>query len=325
MTQQEAAKAEGEARVLALRGMPVRLEPRRLPRTAEIFARAAIAAFGRSQGALDAKREAALAPIEVAVHGVRPDPERVAKFRAVCGVQTPAEHLPLSYPECLFLGLMAEAVLCPAFPFSPFGLIHMRQGIEQYRPIRTDETLDLLTRLAEVRQTDKGYETDFSLEVTAAGELAWRGVMTILSRNAATRGRKERGQRAATAPEVDDGFRTTRIDAPENTGRRYAAASDDWNPHHLTWWTARPVGYKRPIAHGMWTLARTLSEIESDRPFGVPTWVEASFKKPILLPGAVELRVRDDSSRLAYHPAFQFEVREPKSGAPHMVGGIRPI
>ncbi|MBI5501568.1 MAG: hypothetical protein HY907_15090 [Deltaproteobacteria bacterium] len=325
MTQLEAARAEGEARVLALRGTSVRLEPRRLPRTAEIFARAAIAAFGKSQGALDARREAALAPIEVAVHGVRPDPERVAKFRTVCAVRTPAEHLPLSYPECLFLGPMAEAVLSPAFPFSPFGLIHMGQGIEQYRPIRTDETLDLLCRLAEMRVTDKGYESDFSIEVRAAGELAWRGVTTILSRNAATRGRKERGSRVAPAPEAGDGFQATRIEAPENTGRRYAAASDDWNPHHLTWWTARPVGYKRPIAHGMWTLARTLAEIEGDRPFGVPTWVEASFKRPIFLPGEVELRVRDESGRLAYHPAFQFEVREPKSGAPHMVGGVRPI
>ena len=213
------------------------------------------------------------------------------------------------------------------FPLSPLGLVHMRQGIEQYRPMRPGEVLDLLCRLAEVRATGRGYEVDFSLEVRVAGELTWRGVMTILSRNAETRGRKERSTRAAPATEAgaDEGFRSSRVVVPEDTGRRYAAASDDWNPHHLTWWTARTVGYKSPIAHGMWTLARTVAEIEGERPFGVPTWVDATFKKPIYLPGEVDLRVRDDSATLAAQPAFRFEVRNPKDGAPHMLGGIRPI
>ena len=324
---QEASKADGTARVLTLRGTPVRIQPGRLPGTVEIFARAALVAFGRSQGTIDPRREADLPPIEVAAPGVRPDRDRIEKFRAVCAVRTPADRLPISYPECLFLGLMAEAVLCPAFPLSPFGLIHVRQGIEQYRPVRPDEVLDLLCRLAEVRQTDKGLEVDFSQEVRVAGELTWRGVMTILSRNAATRGRKERSTRADPAMEAgaDDGFRSTPFVVPEDTGRRYAAASDDWNPHHLTWWTARTVGYKSPIAHGMWTLARTVAEIEGERPFGVPTWVDATFKRPIYLPGEVDLRVRNDSATLAAHPSFRFELRSPKDGAPHMLGGIRPI
>ena len=114
-----------------------------------IIPRAVFAAFGREQGAIAPARETALSPIEVAVPGVRPDPRRVALFRDVCAVRTPPDRLPLSYPECLFLGPMAEAVLSPVFPLSPFGLIHVRQGIEQYRPTFDEVFVRLLERARE--------------------------------------------------------------------------------------------------------------------------------------------------------------------------------
>lgn len=48
---------------------------------------------------------------------------------------------------------------------------------------------------------------------------------------------------------------------PADTGLRYASATGDYNPHHLYPWTARLVGYRLPMAHGMWTLAKTLTLI----------------------------------------------------------------
>lgn len=47
----------------------------------------------------------------------------------------------------------------------------------------------------------------------------------------------------------------------QDTGVRYAKATADWNPHHLFPWTAKLMGFRAPIAHGMWTLARTLDEL----------------------------------------------------------------
>lgn len=57
---------------------------------------------------------------------------------------------------------------------------------------------------------------------------------------------------------------------PKWTGIRYAKVSGDWNPHHLYPWSARLIGYKMPIAHGMWTLGRVIAEMKS------------SCKKPII-------------------------------------------
>ena len=49
------------------------------------------------------------------------------------------------------------------------------------------------------------------------------------------------------------------VNVPEDTGLQYAKITGDWNPHHLFKYTAWLLGYKAPIAHGMWTLSRVLA------------------------------------------------------------------
>ena len=68
-------------------------------------------------------------------------------------------------------------------------------------------------------------------------------------------------------------------------GRRYAAVSGDHNPIHLYPLTAKALGFKRQIAHGMWSLARCVAALENRLPDAVT--VDAAFKKPIFLPGTV--------------------------------------
>jgi hypothetical protein len=47
-----------------------------------------------------------------------------------------------------------------------------------------------------------------------------------------------------------------------DTGRLYARLSGDYNPIHLWPWSARLLGFKRPIIHGMHTVGRAVAEIE---------------------------------------------------------------
>ena len=60
---------------------------------------------------------------------------------------------------------------------------------------------------------------------------------------------------------------------PENLGRRFARASGDLNPHHLYAWTAKLLGYKKPVAHGMWTMARCLAHLQNS---GLVTTIETA-------------------------------------------------
>jgi acyl dehydratase len=77
----------------------------------------------------------------------------------------------------------------------------------------------------------------------------------------------------------------TAIHVPAGTGRKYAAVSKDYNPHHLFNLTARPFGFKRAIAHGMWSVGRVLAalnelDILADEPLQVDCW----FKRPVFMP-----------------------------------------
>jgi acyl dehydratase len=101
---------------------------------------------------------------------------------------------------------------------------------------------------------------------------------------------------------------------PADLGRRYAAVSGDYNPIHLYRITARAFGFPRPIAHGMWSLARCLAELEGRLP--ARCTVTASFGKPILLPAKVAFAIASEGSRL------RFALTNASRGTPHLTGTI---
>jgi hypothetical protein len=260
-------------------------------------------------------RERSLGPVEAAWRGIAPDLRRVERYRAACGHRDDG-HLPATWLETLFLGPMVTIVLSEGFPFSPLGLIHLRQRIELRRAVRPVERLDASCRLAAIRQTARGFEIDFAMTLTSGGEQPWRGLATLLSRDAATRKRTRHDDEEHAAEAVGDaGWASEAIDAPADIGRRYAAASGDWNPHHLWPATARLVGYRQPIAHGMWTLGRALACLETGP---TPPWTaEAMFKRPLYLPGRAVLRWRGDEG------GVRFDVRHATSGEPHLLGTLQ--
>ena len=78
-------------------------------------------------------------------------------------------------------------------------------------------------------------------------------------------------------------------------------------------WTAKPLGFQRAIAHGMWTKARCLAAIESRLPDAFR--VDVSFRKPIFLPGRVEFLAGEDA----------FAVRDAKRQTPHLDGRVKRV
>ena len=104
---------------------------------------------------------------------------------------------------------------------------------------------------------------------------------------------------------------------PADLGRRYGAVSGDRNPIHLYAATAKAFGFKRQIAHGMWTKARSIAAVENRLPDAVK--VEVAFKTPVFLPGTVRFTSRTTGTGLG------FGLANPKSGAPHLTGRAVPL
>lgn len=112
-------------------------------------------------------------------------------------------------------------------------------------------------------------------------------------------------------------------------GRRYAAVSGDRNPIHMHALTARPLGFPRAIAHGMWTKARCLAAL-SKGPFAATTTgpfsIEVRFRRPILLPATVAFASAQAPGRNGVAgEAVGFGVRDAGDGSEHLVGRMQPI
>jgi acyl dehydratase len=212
-------------------------------------------------------------PDDVFTREVRVDADALAKYAHVCGF-TLRDQLPPTYPHVLafplHMRLLAQA------PFSAVGVVHIANRIVQHRPVLLGETLSIGVSISDLRPHRRGRVFDFISEARAGDELVWESVSTNL----------KRGERDDSLPR-DPAFEPPPVTAEwrlrDDLGRRYAAVSGDHNPIHLHGWAAKPFGFPRAIAHGMWTKARCLAALRLAEAFTT----EVRFKQPILLPGKV--------------------------------------
>lgn len=235
-------------------------------------------------------------------------PTDAAAYAAVCGFPG-ADPLPITWPGVATVGLQLAIMTSPAFPLPVTGIVHTRQRIRRYRHVRSGEALAATCVVDGHRVGRAGGEFDLCVTVTAAGAPVWEGVTTILTK--AIRGTGERSD-----PPAEPAWRVARSTTwrlPADQGWRYAAVSGDYNPIHLSPWSSRLFGFKRPIAHGWWALARALAEMDTDVPEACT--VEARFVGVMPLPGTLTFA----SGPLA-GGGTRFEVRGKK---PCIVGEVR--
>jgi acyl dehydratase len=232
--------------------------------------------------------------------------DRVDAYAKVCGFPT-KDTVPLTYPHMLAFGLHMAIMGDPAFPAPAIGTVHLENSITSRRPIAVGETLAVSTSVGGPQPHPKGTTYVFTTTVTADGETVWDSASTYLRR-----GRGDESASFGTAfPDAEPGGLEWRL--PADLGRRYAAVSGDHNPIHLYPLTARALGFKRQIAHGMWTKARCVAALENRLPDAVT--VAVGFRKPVFLPSAVSFGSR------AVDGGWAFSLSAAGgSGVTHLVG-----
>lgn len=236
------------------------------------------------------------------------DRAALAAYAHVCGFDV-GDALPLTYPHLLTFPLQLELMAARSFPLALPGLVHVHNTITARRRIDAAEPLALAVHAERFVAHPKGAQVDLVASITAAGEPVWDGRSTYLARG----GRAPEGSGVAPAdlPEVVDGPPTAVWHVEGGTGRRYAAVSGDVNPIHLHPLSARAFGFRRTIAHGMWTAAHALAALEGRLP--AASRFEVAFGRPLLLPSTVELRTREVPGGwdLAVGNHLRATVREP--------------
>lgn len=250
-------------------------------------------------------------PARVEIARVGFDPDRVAAYRRVCGwPRDPAAPLPSTFPFLVCAPLAATAMAQRSFPYPLPGVLHVRQQIVCRRPIAVQEQLSASARFGQEREVARGVELDVHAALCDGEDPVWEGITTALFPD------PERRRHGGRPAPPEEGLASARLSVPADQGRRYARVSGDWNPIHLWPATARAFGHPRPIAHGMWALARGLADERARWPdaFGLV----CEFRRPLPLPGEVRIFRFEDPT------GFGFSWRDPASGRKILECTVRP-
>lgn len=251
--------------------------------------------------------------LDLELTGVRAEPADVSAYAKVCGFAL-RDTLPPTYPHMLAFPLHMAVMSDGSFPFGAVGLVHVENQITQRRPIAVDEELTIRVRPTQLQPHPKGKTFSLETEVLVDDEVVWESVSTMLRRGKGDEEAKQEKGFESVAPETPA---SAEWKLGGDLGRRYAGVSGDRNPIHMHSLTAKPLGFPGAIAHGMWTKARALAQLESRLPDSFE--VDVRFRKPVLLPARVEFAERDASEEIL------FTVRDAKKGTPHLDGRLRPL
>ena len=244
------------------------------------------------------------------------NPRHLARYRRVCGDRD-ATELPITYPHVLAAPLHLAMLACDAFPVSLLGVVHTRNRITQHRPLRTDDTGEIHSWMEGHRETARGQEIDLQTQLRVGGQPVWSEVSTLLARRA--EGHRPPRTREGGLPQLDvpprqDVSTSTFVVSP-GVGRQYACVSGDFNPIHIMDVTARFFGFKRAIAHGMWSLARCAAEIGAPT-FSRPCTLDVAFKRPI------SFRARTVLESWMADQRMGFSLRDSEIPRDHLLGTI---
>ena len=235
--------------------------------------------------------------------------EAVGAYARLCGF-APEQCVPITAPHVLAFPLQMRLMLAADFPYPAVGLVHLHNRIRQHARLNLGDPLTLTARAGRFLAHDKGQA--FTLETTAArdGATVWEGVSLYLRL-----GRPGQGDPAPvlSGDEADRRIETWTL--PADLGRRYARVSGDANPIHTSALGARLFGFRRAIAHGMWTKARAVAALSPPAPLDAAE-VEVAFRAPLFLPGQAGLYAG------AAGDIRDFEVRDATGARAHLRGRL---
>ena len=254
----------------------------------------------------------ALPEVSFVVPSVIVDADHLSQYCDICGFKE-SKDVPFIYPQILTFGLMLEFMGSEYCPWPAAGMVHMVNRIEQHNPLFIGDDLRIELSTGDLFRHEKGQMFDIKFQVLRGGHLVWQATQSTLCRAV----KQPVGEQYRSVMHSETRLsRQASFSVPANIGRRYGKVSGDVNPIHLTNLTARAFGFKRAIAHGMWTKARALSAL---LPEGITerAMAEVEFKLPLYLPGTVSLW----SNRSA--KCAKFELRDRQGEKPHLRGQLR--
>ncbi len=218
------------------------------------------------------------------VDGAGIDLGALTRFQHLLG-SAARDQVPSAYLHTIAFPVAMSVLARDDFPLPLLGMVHLSNEVHQKRQVSAFETLGVVAFAEDLRAHAVGTQVSVVTEVSVGTERVWTGRSMYLARGVHLGGAgpwdpSHEGRPAFWAPAPTALWR---LDA--GIGRRYAAVSGDWNPIHLSGPTAKALGMKSAIAHGMYLAARMVEQA-AVAPAGAMDW-RIDFAAPVRLPGWV--------------------------------------
>jgi acyl dehydratase len=239
------------------------------------------------------------------------DARKLAAYSRVCGFSK-AHGVPMLFTHIEAFPLAMMLFGNKEFPWPGMGLVHLANQAKLLKRISVGDALRIEVRTGELLAHDKGQAFNLHARALRDGDVVWESTWTLLRLGV----RNPKGPKYTSALDGADSLsHQADFFAPAGIGRAYGRASGDVNPIHLFALTAKFLGFKRAIAHGMWTKAKALSLL-MPREDVDKAEVIVEFKTPLFLPAKASLwSTKLDSGAV-------FEVRNAKGDKPHLKGRV---
>lgn len=201
------------------------------------------------------------------------------------------------------------------FPFQAMGTVHIRTLIEQSRPLRVDEVVTFRCWVEGHRDVERGVEFDMMTEALVDGKVISTTAMTMFRKG---KGIKREGIRPPAPVHNHMMAHNASWSVDPWTARRYARLTGDINPIHLSALTAKALGFKGMMLHGMWIMGRACA-MHPVQMMANHIRIESEFKMPVLLPSNLCYRWWEESGVLEMRVLDQGGVK------PHMIARLTGI
>ncbi len=241
------------------------------------------------------------------------DPANVAAYAQVTGLRF-SDTLPLTYPFALTFPTVMSLVTGFDFPFAAMGSVHIENHIMQYRPIKVTDTVSAAVHAENLREHRKGLLVDIVTELKVGNDPAWHQVTTFLHQQKTSLSGEPKPE-PQKQPKLPPPNAVLSITAGQI--RNYASIGGDHNPIHTNAIAAKLFGFPTVIAHGMFSAAAVLANIEGQLPDAVKYSVR--FAKPVVLPAKAGLYVERDAD------GWELTLRNLKKDYPHLTATVQPV
>jgi acyl dehydratase len=235
--------------------------------------------------------------------------------------ESASDVLPAGFIHALAFPLAMSVMNRDDFPLPLLGMVHLANTVVQSAPVLFTEALDIRARVENLRGHRAGTQLDVVAEVRVSGHdpVRWHGVSTYLAKGVFLPGIDKPSAPVTPAPfQVPDPTALWQLGV--DTGRAYAAVSGDFNPIHLSVLTAKALGMRRSLAHGMYLASRALADVGAVR--GEAFCWEVAFDSPVFLPARVALDISTVQADGGAWQRSDYVAWNPLSGRRHFSGSV---